>query len=390
MSLQKIEQHNTPRLLYIENLRILLSALVVIVHVACTYGGPGGWNYTEKGAGLDTILPLTILNATSQSFFMGMFFFIGAYFTHKSFQKKGLLRFLQERIIRLGIPLAITYFFITTVSTYIVWPVKFPKHAAMSFMELWLSGRAFGYGVMWFVVALSYFTFLYLIARIIFPSLRSKETKPLPKVKWHTILVSAILIGIATYIVRIRFPLFKGHLLSFPLDLPFDFGHFPQYIFLFILGVIAAKYDSDYFVSFKHAKNWMWFVLIMVVLIFPLMFFVGQVHINGVSPFAGLGTWHSLAYSIWEQVTGIAIMVGLLGISKVKWNTQSKFASKLSGGAFAVYVLHPPILVGISILFIDWEVMLLVKFLVLTPIAMIASFAVALLVKQIPVLRKIF
>lgn len=390
MSLQKRRQLRSPRLLYIENLRILLSALVVVVHVACSYGGPGGWSYMEKGAGLGTILPLTILNATSQSFFMGMFFFIGAYFTHKSFQKKGLLRFVKERIIRLGIPLAIYYFFISVLDSYITWPVKHPGSANLSFVELWLSGRAFSYGVMWFVLALSYFTFLYLIARMLIPSLRDKDTKPLPKIKWYYILLSAVLIGIATYITRIRFPLFKGHLVSFPLDLPFDLGHFPQYIFLFILGIIAARYDSDYFVSYKQAKNWLWFVLTMVLLIFPLMFFVGQVHINGVSPFAGRGTWHSLAYSVWEQVTGIAIMVSLMGIFKTKWNWQSKFAGKLSESAFAVYALHPPVLVGISIFFINWDVMLLIKFLALTPLALVGSFVIALLVKRVPVLRKIF
>ena len=55
-----------PKILYIENLRIVLSVLVVIVHVACTYGGPGGWSYMERGAGIATVLPLTLLNATSQ------------------------------------------------------------------------------------------------------------------------------------------------------------------------------------------------------------------------------------------------------------------------------------------------------------------------------------
>ncbi|NQU54436.1 MAG: acyltransferase family protein [Bacteroidetes bacterium] len=115
-----------------------------------------------------------------------------------------------------------------------------------------------------------------------------------------------------------------------------------------------------------------------------------KAHQNGVLLFAGKLTWHSLAYSIWEQVTGISIMVALMGIFKTKWNSQSNFAGKLSGSAFAVYVLHPPILVLISILFIDWEVMLLIKFLVLTPIAIIASFAVALLVKRVPILKKVF
>lgn len=378
---------SSPRLLYIENIRIILSVLVVIVHMACTYGGPGGWTYTERGAGLGTILPLTILNATSQSFFMGMFFFIGAYFTHLSFQRKGFLRFTKERLIRLGIPLALTFFFLSVVTSYIAWPAKYPKYADLSFPELWDSGRAFHFGVMWFVVALSYFTLLYLVAYFLIPGLKQKERKPLPKVKSYTILLSATFIGIATYFVRIKYPLFTGNGIKM---FPFDLGHFAQYTFLFILGVIAARYNSDDFVSYKQAKRWMWFTVALVVIVFPLLFFVGDAHVHGVKAYAGRGTWHSFAYAVWEQLTGISIMVALLGILKRKWNTQTKVASLLSNSAYALYVIHPPVIVGISVLFINWKTMLLIKFLALTPLALIASYVAAILIKKAPLLKRIF
>ncbi len=35
------------RVLYIDNLRIYLTACVIINHVLITYGGPGGWYYRE-------------------------------------------------------------------------------------------------------------------------------------------------------------------------------------------------------------------------------------------------------------------------------------------------------------------------------------------------------
>jgi len=375
----------TKKLLYIENLRILLSALVVIVHVACSYGGPGGWSYMEKGAGLATILPLTVLNATSQSFFMGMFFFISAYFTHRSFQKKGLLHFVKDRFIRLGIPLLLTYYFINVICDLIVWPVKHPQNTDITFGELWKSGHAFGVGVMWFVLALIYFTVFYLAARLVFPKLRTKEKKPLPKIKSHYILISAAILGIVTFLVRIIYPLFQGYH-----SLPFVLGHFPQYIFLFVLGIIAAKYDSDYFVSYSQAKNWMWFSLVLILIVFPLIFFIGKVNETGFEPFMGRLTLQSLIYSVWEQVTGISVIVSLFGIFKTKYDTQNNFTKKLSESAYAVYVLHPPVLIGISVLFMNWKVMLLLKFLALTPLALIFSFGVSIMVKQIPLLKRIF
>jgi peptidoglycan/LPS O-acetylase OafA/YrhL len=382
---QKTNDIKKNRLFFIDNLRILLSALVVIVHVACTYGGPGGWAYTEKGADLFTIFPLTVLNATSQSFFMGMFFFISAYFTHKSFQRKGFVRFLKDRVMRLGIPLVLTYYLISPVTNYLAWPVKYQKYADATFAEIWNSGNSFGPGVMWFVEALIYFTILYLLAYLVFPWLRKTETKPLPKITSKHIFLFSIILGVITFLVRIQYPLFKNHY-----GLHFDLGHFPQYIFLFGLGIIAARYKPTDIFQLKQAKKWIWFLAVMIVFVFPLLFILGNAYEGGLKPFAGRGTWHSFAYAIWEQLVGISIIVVLLGISKTRWNTQSRFTSKLSASAYAVYVLHPPVLVGISILFINWKTMLLFKFLALTPLALVASFAVAIIIKRIPGLQRIF
>ena len=374
-----------PRILYVENLRIVLSALVVVVHMACTYGGPGGWTYMEPGAGIASILPLTILNATSQSFFMGMFFLFGAYFTHLSFQKKGLVNFVKDRFIRLVIPLGLTYFFINTLTDYIVWPIKHPEKADLTFVELWTSGRTFGVGVMWFAEALIYFTILYMIARIMVPWLRQKEKLVLPQIKSKHILIASVLLGLITFLARFEFPLFSGSH-----GTNFNLGHFPQYIFLFVLGIIAARYNSDNLVSYRQAKKWMWFSLCMIFIVFPVIFFFGGAQGGDISPYLGGITWHSLAFSFWEQVTGISIMVTLMGMLKIKWNQQSKFSARLSGSAYAVYVFHPPVLVGISVLFINWEAMHLLKFLALTPLAIVASFGVALVIKRLPILGKIF
>ena len=69
------------RLLFVDNLRILLITLVIMLHLAITYGGEGGWFYKERPADTLTTVVLTIHNATAQSFFMGLLFFLSAYLT---------------------------------------------------------------------------------------------------------------------------------------------------------------------------------------------------------------------------------------------------------------------------------------------------------------------
>ena len=178
------------------------------------------------------------------------------------------------------------------------------------------------------------------------------------------------MVGLITFAVRVRYPLFKGTGSEL---IPFNLGHFPQYIFLFVLGILAAGCNSDFFISFKQAKRWALLVSALMLIVFPLIFFLGKAHTNGIIAFTGRGTWQSLAFAVWEQVIGFSIMVSLLGIFKAKWNTQHNMVKNLSQSAYAVYVLHPPVLVGISVLFINWKTDLIIKFLAITPLAVTKS-----------------
>ncbi|MEO1258629.1 MAG: hypothetical protein AAFZ15_07520 [Bacteroidota bacterium] len=45
---------------YIDNLRIFLTALVVLHHLAITYGAPGDWFYRGSQAIFPEVLPLGI------------------------------------------------------------------------------------------------------------------------------------------------------------------------------------------------------------------------------------------------------------------------------------------------------------------------------------------
>lgn len=77
------------RLLYIDNIRILLICLVIATHTSITYGGPGSWFFTDLGDGPVMPFILIVLDALNQSFFMGFFVLISAYFVPGSLMRKG-------------------------------------------------------------------------------------------------------------------------------------------------------------------------------------------------------------------------------------------------------------------------------------------------------------
>ncbi len=90
---------------FVDNLRILLTILVISHHISITYGAPGSWYHREGVPDMLSAIILTLFVAVNQAFFMGFFFMISGYFVPGSYDRKGGGKFLKDRLMRLGIPL---------------------------------------------------------------------------------------------------------------------------------------------------------------------------------------------------------------------------------------------------------------------------------------------
>ena len=105
--MKELEITHRRRLYYLDNLRILLILLVIQQHLAVTYGGPGTWDIKFETDDVLTLVIFSLHNAVNQSFFMGFFFLLSAYFTPASYDRKKAGRFMLDRLSRLAIPLVI-------------------------------------------------------------------------------------------------------------------------------------------------------------------------------------------------------------------------------------------------------------------------------------------
>jgi peptidoglycan/LPS O-acetylase OafA/YrhL len=370
-----------PRIYYIDNLRIFLIALVVLHHLAITYGAPGGWFYNESAAEFPEIIPLSMFVAANQAFFMGMFFFVSAYFILPSLNKKGFSIFIKDRLIRLGLPMLIFFFFLFPLTIYM--RNNYILDDQVSLQYLIFKEKEFGFGPMWFVEALLLFTFLFLIWKKFVQFNTPKFLHKLPSA--GGLLLFALLIGLGQFIIRIWFPV--GWAMPF---MEFQLPHFLQYIFLFAFGIVA--YQHNWLDEIKPGKGWRWFIFVQILIFvgFPIIFILGGAIENGVEPFMGGMNWKSFSYAIWEQLVGFSLIMALFGIFKFRFNNQGKAAKRLSAGAYAVYVLHTPILIAMSALALGLEIPQFWKFVVLAPVALLVCFSVANLVKRIPVIKDIF
>ncbi len=372
-------QRKSEKLFYINNIRIVLTILVILHHAFITYGASGGWYYKEATSSPGALIPMTIFVSVNQSFFMGFFFFLAAFFTYSSYHRKGARQFITDRLGRLGIPLLFYSFIFSPFLSFLVYRyakghlVSYPQY--LSIFDDWID-----FGVLWFVAALLLFTLIYVLCRKAFKPWTQKLL-PVPGTK--TILFAALLMGLFSFAVRIIFPV--GWVLK---PLGFQLGHFTQYICLFTAGLLAAKNNWLERLTYRTGKKILG-IAGLLLLFFPVFYLITtklhlplQWYSGGFNPL-------SLLYAIWEQAIGIALITAFLGLARQRWNTSSRLLSYLSGLAFAVYIFHPLVLIALSLAFRTWTADPAIKLLVVAPLGVACSFLLASLIILLPGVKRI-
>jgi surface polysaccharide O-acyltransferase-like enzyme len=367
------------KIFYIDNLRVGLITLVVLHHVLITYGAEGGWYFTQKTSYPGEAIPMVILVIINQSFFMGFFFFLSAYFIPVSYNKKGATRFVKDRLIRLGIPLLFYSFILSPVLIYLVY--YFGEGHHITFIQFlggfhdWID-----FGVLWFVAALLLFTLVYVLWRVVS---KKYQSKPLAAPSSRMILWFSAGVGIISFLVRIVFPI--GWILH---PVGFQLAYFSQYVALFLLGLVASK--NNWLDTLPYNKGIMFArYALRLLLFFPVIAIIEKVTKAPPAWFNGGLHWQQLLYAVWEQLLGFSIIVALLTYGKKLWNKSSALMGKLSRNAFAVYIFHPLVIITLSLSLRNWGVDPSIKFLVVAPMAVVGSFLLASVITLIPGVRKV-
>lgn len=374
------------RLLFVDNLRILLIALVITLHLSVTYGGEGSWYYKEGRADTLTSASLTLHNATAQSFFMGLLFLIAAYFTPGSYDRKGAGAFLRDRFLRLGVPL-LFYEFI--IQPFLAYPLLRADVLRLEgsfgqFLASYYTRFHIGSGPLWFVETLLIFTVLYAARRWI----GQRTSEPychsgyLPDLK--AILALALLLGVLTFIARLWFPV---NWAFGPLNLQLAF--FVQYVAMLVLGVIA--YRRDWFVRLPRTLAGPCFALagLLVVVGFPLLFILGGALAGDVSRFLGGPHWQAFAYAMWEQLLGLVMITGLLILFRERFNRQGALAKESAAASYTVYIIHPPLVVLLTLAVRGIQIYPLLKFALAAATTVPLCFLLAAGIRRLPLARNV-
>lgn len=370
------------RELYIDRLRSVMTAMVILHHTAITYGAAGGWFYNElKPSGAVSSLLLTLFCATNQAYFMGFFFLLAGYFTPGSLERKGYGRFICDRFLRLGVPLLVFIFVLGPLTAAIVNAAQGGDFWG-TFVWLWNHARIIN-GPMWFVQALLMFTLAYCGWRAITGSpLSPAERSPtaIPAQLWW--VVSAIAVGAAALAIRQAVPVGMN-------VVGLQLGYFASYIFLFALGIAVWRHDWLTQLRWKGARWWI-FGLILSWPAMPVGIAVAHARYGpGKANFGGGFSWPAILYAFWEPFVAWGLIAAWLLIFRATMNRPSAFWSWLNRRAYAVYIIHPPVLVGAALLLHGWVAPPLLKFVVVGGLSCAATWLVADPLVRIPGVRRV-
>jgi peptidoglycan/LPS O-acetylase OafA/YrhL len=368
--------------LYIDRLRTVMTALVVVFHAAITYGGSGGWFYHEvkSSASLSSLL-LTLFCGTNQAYFMGFFFLLAGYFTPASLERKGYARFIGDRFLRLGLPL-LAFGLILGPMTAAMVTAADGRGFWTEIVSLW-QDKEFVNGPLWFTQALLIFSLAYSAWRAAFggPRLESTRTpRPLPAYGWW--LLSAIAVGAVALAIRQVVPTGQN-------VIGLQLGYFASYIFLFAVGIAAWRYDWLRQLDWSHARPWIitlaaaWPCLPLGILVAHTMYEAGK------SNFSGGLSWPAILYAFWEPFVAWGLIAAWLLIFRAYMNQPSPLWPWLNRRAYAVYIIHPPVLVGVSLLLRGWVAPALLKWGVVGLLACACCWLVADPLVRLPGVRRI-
>lgn len=366
------------RLAFIDNLRVALTVLVVAHHVALPFGNLGIWPNWQEPSDALAALPLDLFVLLNQSYFMGFFFLLSGLFLPRSADRRGPGGLARERLRRLGIPLLVA---LLTVRPLYALPEYLDQPAAVRgpYWRFFLTDD--NVGPLWFLGVLLVLTLAYTAVRRVRPATvaatveaRAGEAMPLGG---RQVIAFTLILGVVLYVWRMFVPVGTS-LLGVP-----SASHLPQYAALFAVGVLAYR------------RGWMTALPRRTGLLGGGLILASLVPMVGLRGFETLAYAHSvpttalphLGFALWEALFGIGAILVLIAAFRRRLTADGPLARFLAANAFAVYLVHAPVIVGYVALVAPLELPPVAAFALVLLLALATSWLIAALLRKVPAVR---
>ncbi len=367
------------RTFYLDNLRSIMILIIIIFHSALSYTTVLPWWFALDKDN-HQIIDLFIIFL--DSFQLPILFFLSGYFALASLKKYESLNFTVKKIRKLAIPLILLSIIYTPVMSYIRYTLRTENMMGyLSYLKKYLS--TFDFGIvyytdtetimkyadtfqlfhLWFVSVLFVF---FCVTAVIYNLIIKDNINDNQVIKPYT---PAFLAGG----IIIAFSIFSTHMFFFDWEWIKVSSLFmcqplrmPVYIGMFILGIYGYRFN--WFKNQIPGKPWKWFILSLILFSFLLVctniMWIDQEKNNLIVP---------LLIGFFRSFMTISWLCFFLNFSKkylIKTNRISRF---ISNHSYEIFLLHLPITVSLQLFFLNINLPLLIKFILVSALSIFLS-----------------
>lgn len=355
---------------YVDNLKVVLVIGVIVGHATLAWTGVGVWVFDEPHVREPLLSVLTLASVVGALFAIPLFFLLAGMFTPTSLARKGTGRFVIDRTLRLGIPMLFFIIFLSPIVEYVDpdnadWDQGFGPFITF----IWWPPAP---GPTWFLGVLLLFSVVYAVFRAFHPRRPTGGSRP----RVSQLATAAAMIALASYVIRLAIPLGVE---VWRLAL----GQAPAWAVGFALGVAGAEcgwqFPLDPGIG-KLVRRTAWTSAIACVGFIAVAMATG----GDIDDFAGGGTWQSLITAALEGVIVVSVSLWLIDLFQRRFDHQSSTAVGMARSAYAAFVLHQVVLVGLVLAtrLVPWPPE--VEYLSVAVAGVAASFGLAALLLRVP------
>jgi len=362
------------RTAWLDNLRVVLIGGVIAAHVATAYIVEVDWYFEERTTSEALTTAVTFPVFLAAIFGLGPLFLVAGTLSARSLATKGSADFVRTRLLRLGLPLVFFCLIIDPLADYLG-QLPFSDNTLWDYAVDRTGTRDFG--PMWFVAALLLYSLLYAAWRAVRPrALETGQVVTAGQLAWF-----AAAIAVLSWTVWLQW--------SYTAGTPFNanFGHWGQASVLFVLGVCCGERGWFETLAWGRARRMGWVAVAGMVLIAGL---AGSVlAVDDFESMAGGVHWQSAAFAAVAGVVGVAVSLWVASWFRRRWNHAGPTAQRAGRGSYAAYVIHPVVLVLISLACLPLAAPPEAKFLIVAAIGVPATFAIGYALTRVPGLRRV-
>lgn len=348
------------RLYYIDWLRVLVVLSLIPYHSALTYTVLGDI-YIRTPLHDARVLPFLFVTIPLRSFFMTLLFFVSGVAAYYSFMYRGKNKYISERVRKLLVPLIFGTIILCPIQAYFKALYDGFSGNLIRFIPEFFSSKIvdyLGYAHLWFLL------YLFVISLLCLPLFsrwfnNKSKLKKLSRFlcKGNNIYIPILFIIVAEILLR---PFYPG-----PQTLIGDWANDVTYFSIFIFGFVFAS-DIKIQERISRLTNISKPILSVLIVIYIIIYLLMAKE----AKFSYLKIVSDTSRGVYE----CSAIIFLIWLGKKYFNKKSSVLNYLNKASFTIYIIHFVPVSMFTYLFINIDMNVYIKYLLVVLFAYLSVF----------------